>query len=311
MAQRVDIKIGFLCNNRCKFCVQGNKRDIFGNKAKEKIKRELEKARNSCSEVVFTGGEPTLHKDFFELVRHANKLKYKRIQIQTNGRLFAYKNFCLKAIRAGANEFSPALHGHNSKIHDFLTSSSGSFTQTVKGIENLKKLGQYVLTNTVITTTNYKYLPQIARLLVDLGVDQYQFAFPHILGRAKENKSWLIPKKSEIIDYVKKGLDIGINTNKRVMTEAIPCCFMNNGYEKYVAERIIPDTKVFDADLVISSYNEYRKTIGKIKGPKCNLCNYNETCEGPWKEYPQYFGWEEFKPVVVSRALGLKICRAL
>ena len=292
--KKVDIKVGFLCNNRCKFCVQGNKREKIPSKSLEKIKRELVEGRETAEEVVFTGGEPALRlEELIIMIRHAKRLKYRIIQIQSNGRLFAYMDFCRSLIDAGANEFSPAIHGSNEKIHDFLTASSGSFKQTVQGIRNLRNLDQVIITNTVITTCNYRFLPKIASLLVDLEVDQFQFTFPHILGSAYINKNWLIPKKSEIIKYVKQGLDIGIKAGKKVMTEAIPYCFMQ-GYENYVAERIIPETKVFDADFVVDEYSKYRRKKGKIKGANCKKCNYYKICEGPWKEYPEVFGWHEF-----------------
>lgn len=292
--KRVDIKIGFLCNNQCKFCVQGDKRILCNNKTKEEIKKILREASKSYGEVVFTGGEPTIRRDIIELVNHAKLLGFKHIQIQTNGRMFFYKDFCKKMIEAGANEFSIAIHGPNKKNHDFLTSIVGSFQETTQGIRNLKELGVYVLMNTVITSYNYKFLPQIAQLLVDLDVDQFQFAFPHILGRAQDNKDWLIPRKSQAIDYVKRGLDIGIKAGKRVMTEAIPYCFMNNGYEKYASERVIPETKIFDANFVIDNYTEYRRKKGKAKRSNCKRCKYDSVCEGPWKEYPELFGWDEF-----------------
>lgn len=296
--ERVDIKIGFRCNNRCKFCVQGSKRDFLPAKSKKEVENSLKQAYNQGKrEVVFTGGEPTLHPHFLDLVKYAKEAGFKEIQIQTNGRLFAYNDFCLKTIRAGATQFSPAVHGPNARIHDFLTSSKGSFVQTVEGIKNLKKLNQYVLTNTVITTTNAKHLPKIAKLLVDLGVNQYQFAFIHIGGRAAENKDWIVPQKTEILKYIKKGLDIGIKANRRVMTEAIPYCLMQ-GYEKYIAERVIPPSVVYDAGFVVNDYHKYRRNRGKAKGPNCKKCKYYQICEGPWKEYPEIFGWDEFKPVI-------------
>ncbi len=295
---RADIKIGFLCNNRCKFCVQGEKRDVFGNKPKEEIQKNLKEAKKEGIEsAVFTGGEPTIHQNFFELVDCAKSLGFKIIQIQTNGRQFAYKDFCEATIKAGATEFSPALHGPNAKIHDFLTSSRGSFEQTVQGIKNLKEFGQTVLTNTVVTSKNYKYLPQIAKLLVNLDVDQFQFAFVHLGGRAWENRDWICPKIIRVMPYIKKGLDIGIKAKKRVMTEAIPYCLMR-GYEDYIAEKIIPDSRVYDADFVIENYTDYRQKKGKAKGENCQKCKYYKICEGPWKEYPQLFGWGEFKPII-------------
>lgn len=299
ISRRIDIKVGFQCNNHCKFCVQGGKREKFPEKRPlAEIKDNLQKNVNWAEGIVFTGGEPTLRlEELVEMARYGKKLGYKVIQVQTNGRLFAYLDFCKALIKAGVTEFSPALHGHNAKIHDFLTSSKGSFKETVQGIRNLKALGQYVLTNTVITTRNYKFLPEIALLLVGLDVDQFQFAFPHIAGTAEKNKDWLIPDVSRIMKYVKRGLDIGIKAGKRVMTEAIPYCLMPSGYERYIAEQVMPNAIIYDADLEISDYAKYRKEEAKAKRGACRQCRYDSVCEGPWKEYPVLKGWSEFRPV--------------
>ncbi len=294
---RIDIKIGFNCNNMCEFCVQGDKRHKFKNRTIDEIKNALKQAKEKGSQsVVFTGGEPTLHANILEAITYAKDSGFKSIQLQTNGRMLAYKDFCQRLISAGINEFSPALHSSQSKIHDKLTKSPGSWEQVVKGIKNLKSLNQFVLTNTVITGENYKDLPALAKLFVELGVDQFQFAFVHVLGTAAKNKDWLVPKKSEAMPYIKQGLDIGIKAGKIVMTEAIPYCLMQ-GYEDCIAEKIMPETQVVDAEGVIESYQEYRWNEGKAKRDECESCKFFKLCEGPWKEYPQIYGWDEFKPI--------------
>jgi len=299
--RRVDIKVGFQCFNRCRFCVQGDKRYKFPDRTSEEIKEILRKSRRRAEGVVFTGGEPTFRpKELLEWVRYAKELGYKVIQIQTNGRMFSYLSYCKEIIKAGANEFSPALHGSTPKIHDYLTRAPGSWEQTVQGIKNLVSLHQRVITNTVITKPNYKDLPNLAKLLVSLRVNQFQFAFIHINNIIASNPKLIeeiVPRKTEVMPYVKKGLQIGIDAGVKVMTEAIPYCFMK-GYEKYVAERVIPESDVFDADFVVKDYSNYRKNQGKVKGPNCKKCKYYKICEGPWKEYPQIFGWSEFKPVL-------------
>ncbi len=297
MPERVDIKLGFACNNRCHFCVQGDKRKKFGPKTSEQIIKSLEEGRlNGATSLVLTGGEPTVHKSLLETIRLARKLGYETIQIQSNGRRFFYEDFCRELIDAGANEFSPALHGSKPEIHDELTRVPGAFVQVVAGIRNLRKLGQRILSNTVITERNYQDLPELAKLLVSLGVNQYQFAFVHILGEADKNKNKIVPKKSLVMPSVFQGLDVGIKAGVSCMTEAIPYCLMK-GYEKYVAEQIIPHTAVYDAEAVIADYTAYRHDEGKTKAQKCRNCRYDFVCEGPWKEYPELFGWDEFVPV--------------
>lgn len=295
--KRADIKTNFSCNNHCLFCVQGKKRSRYPDKSTQQIKQEMESAIKDCQGLVLTGGEPTVRPDILELVAYAKNLGFKLIQIQSNGRMFAYNKFCKDIIAAGANEFGPALHGHIAQLHDYLTGAKGSFAQVVQGIKNLKSLGQAVLTNTVINKSNYRHLPQIAKLLVSLDVDQYQFAFVHPLGSARKNFSSIVPRMTLVESFVKRGLDIGIEADKIVMTEAIPYCFMRD-YEDYVAERIIPDSKIYDYKKIIDDFTSARRNEGKSKGPRCRFCRYNMACEGPWREYPQHFGWNEFKPVL-------------
>lgn len=295
-AKKLDIKISYRCNNRCKFCAQGHKREKLSDRSTEELKKDITLASRDYRSIVFTGGEPTIRPDLLELVRHARSQGYKEIQIQTNGRMFAYKEFCKKAIDAGANNFCLALHGHNPKVHDFLTGSQGSFRETISGISNLAGLGQIVTTQTVITSHNYKYLPRIASLLLALDAKSIQFAFMHIIGSCVENKTWIVPRKSEIAPYVKKAIDLCRAKDRRVTTEAIPYCFMR-GYEECVVESTIPDAMVIETRFTIKDYTSYRKNRGKVKGLHCKRCSYFDVCEGPWKEYPEMFGWDEFVPV--------------
>jgi len=297
--KRVALFVGYTCLNDCRFCVVADKR-IYPDKSTEQIKEELEDAYlKGAREVVFTGGEFTIREDVFDIVRFAKEIGYTIIQAQTSGRMFSNLDFCKKMILAGMNEFSPALHGHTAQLHDFLTRRKGSFRQTVLGIYNVRKLSQNrirILTNTVVTKYNYKFLPQLATLLTQLGVHQYQFAFVHALGNASKNFKEVVPRKTDVLPFLKKGLNIGIEKGLRVMAEAIPLCLMQ-GYEKYVSEFYIPPTEIREVGYTIDKFEEVRTKEGKVKFSQCKICKYCNVCEGPWKEYSQYYGDEEFQPV--------------
>lgn len=302
--KRIDIKIGFNCNNMCDFCAQGGKRSRVGRKSFAEIKRTLARARKEgVSGVVFTGGEPTLHPDLLASVRAARAMGYDSVQIQTNGRRFAYYDYCLELKNAGVTEMGPSLHGSSPEIHEALTRAPGSFREVVQGIVNCKKLGMYVLTNTVVTSLNYKDLPALARLFVHLGVNQYQFAFVHLVGSAWENRKTLTPRKTDVLPYLRRALDVGIKAGVACYTEAIPFCLMK-GYEDCVAERVIPEGPVADADFYIKSYGDYRRNEGKAKRAECKACRWYAACEGPWHEYPELYGWDEFKPVKGRKVPG-------
>jgi len=295
LSERVDVKVGFSCNNRCRFCVQGDKRKRYPDKPTPEVKALLEDARKDADSIVFTGGEFTIRKDAVELVRFASSLGFRRIQVQTNGRMLAYRAFCEDLIAAGANEFSPALHGPLAEIHEYLTRSRGSFSQTVKGIENLVDLGQKVLTNTVVVRSNYRHLPDLASLFIDLGVDQYQLAFVHPAGAAGDNFYSIVPRLTLVEPYLTEAIEKGLAANVSVMTEAVPYCFLP-GYEDCAAELYIPRTKIFDADNVLEDYTQYRLTEGKVHGPACKDCLWMGICEGPWREYVEGYGADELVP---------------
>ena len=303
---RIDIKIGFACNNRCEFCVQGDKRLQYGPRPLDQACADLEDGRRrGATGIVITGGEPTIHATVLDVARLAREMGYETIQIQSNGRMFSHVPFCERAIAAGANEFALALHGVRAETHDRLTRAPGAFRQVVAGIRNLVRLEQRVLMNTVITAINYPELPDVARLLVRLGVAQYQFAFVHILGTAAKNARWLVARKTDVMPFVKAGLRVGRRAGVPCMTEAIPFCFLR-GYENHVAEQIIPRTVVFDAEVTLDDYTAYRQKEGKAKGPRCTGCVYFQRCEGPWVEYPALFGWDEIRPVEAAMPASVR-----
>jgi hypothetical protein len=303
MVDRVDVKLGWSCNNRCRFCVQGDKRRRFADRTTAEARALLDEARAAADEVVLTGGEATLRADLPELVRHARALGFRLVQLQTNGRRLADEALCDALLEAGVTEVSPALHAPNAAAHEYLTRAPGSFRQTLRGIVNLKRRGARVITNTVVTRSTARLLGELGALLVRLRVDQYQLAFPHPVGTAGfaeggEGAS-VVPRLSLLEPWLRAGLEPGIRAGVAVMTEAVPLCFLRGGYERFAAERSarMPRTRVFDAEGVLPDYREYRLAEGKAKGPPCRACRAAAECEGPWREYPERFGWDEFVPL--------------
>lgn len=297
--KRLDLKVGFSCNNNCTFCAQAHRRDQGDNSFDEIVKDLEEGYEDGVREVVFTGGEPTIREDIVEIITRAKEIGFKNIQIQTNGRMFYYKDFAKKLIDAGATEFSPALHGPDKETHEKGTRADGSFEQTLQGIKNLKDIGAYVITNTVVNKFNYKKLPEIVEILMDIGVDQFQLAFVHPCGNAGKNFYKVVPRKSDAQPYIHEALDLADDhphDTKNKMVEAYPYCFMQ-GYEQYVSQLYMPKADIRGQGNVVKDHEKLRVSHDKMKAEKCKKCKYFKVCEGPWKEYPQHYGFEEFEPV--------------
>jgi MoaA/NifB/PqqE/SkfB family radical SAM enzyme len=294
-SRRLDLKLTFQCNNRCLFCVQGDKRDHEPDRGHDQARTEIAERRRDCDGIVFTGGEVTLRPDLLELIAYARELGYRTIQVQSNGRRMSYLPYLDALIDAGANEIAPAIHGATAATHDSLTRARGSFVQTVKGVEHARRRGARIILNSVIVRQNMRELVSMVRLFGRLGVSQSQFAFVHALGTAAQHFDEVVARYSDLIEELHAALLLGERLGMRMMTEAVPYCLMR-GLERFVAEQYIPSTAILDGSNTIDRYEDYRWSEGKLHGPPCQRCTFAEVCEGPWREYPERFGWEEFEP---------------
>ena len=295
----IDIKTGFQCNNNCRFCAQGDKRHFGKTQSTEEVKQILIKNRADFTNVVLTGGEITIRNDVVELVTFAKECGYKLIHIQTNGRMLSYMDLCKKIVEAGANHFSLSLHGSTSEIHDGLTRAPGSFNQTLQGIDNLVKLGQCVCINTVVAKTNHTDMPNVSRLLSQLKVTSYQFSFMDINPVIEKNKRMIetiVPRYKEVRESVEKALQIGINSNVRCKVESFPFCTLGEKYYTYIPGKRLSDYFVCDSGR-IDNMNMIRKNRLKKQEEKCKQCKFYDRCEGPWTNYAEIFGFDEFNPI--------------
>lgn len=300
-----DIKIGYTCNNNCIHCVVTDLKDICESKkipidqTTQQYKDRIRDAqKNGAQAIIFTGGEPTLREDFSELLEYTISLGLS-VELQSNGRLFADKEFAEKTAHTAKIDYAIALHGHCAGVHDAVTRSPGSFRETVDGIKNLLRFGQKINGKLVINKINYPYLLESVKFFYDIGLNGICYTFPAGQGEAGKNFYDVVPRYSEIIPYLQPALDY-IKANKwNVNTESVPMCFMPGHEEvscelyqhkdnyrlyQYGAEDFFRDA---DCDRVSQ----------KRKAPVCGHCMFDALCEGVYKDYPEHYGFAEFKPV--------------
>jgi len=312
MAEFADIKTGYSCNNDCIHCVIADKRRLLLkqnrplDRTTAEVKEQMYLAKqDGMKHVVLTGGEVTIRGDVFELMDYAHKLGFS-IALQTNGRMFYYKEFAEQLSKITDISYVIALHGHNAELHDSISRIKGSFNQTVQGIKNLKELNQKISGKVVISKKNYKYLTNLLSLFNKLGIKNVNMAFPHGQGNALLYFDNVIPFYSELKPYVHKTIELANKLNIWIDFEAIPFCFMQ-GYEKHVSELRMMDREIQLRDVVVIDldFAQTRRNIAKKKAESCKECKYFLICEGPWREYPEKRGFGEFKPVKGKRITNI------
>jgi len=300
-----EILTGFACNNNCRYCsIDYKMREL--NKSTDEIKKDIAHAAKSGAEILgFTGGEPTIRRDIFELVEFAKKQGFRTIRIQTNGRMFASEQFTNKIIDAGANYFKFTVNAHTAKIHDFLSQVPGSFNQTIKGLKNVKAMGRTVEANILINKQNYRFLPQTVKFLVDLGVSQFTLISPSYIGNALDYKSDVVVKMSETTPFIKEAIDV-IKDYKldKVVTVSIPPCFLD-GYEEFAQSELRSlRTQVIGPEFNINLDEKLKGD--KRKAPQCKKCKYSMLCDGVRFDYVDLFGFSEIKPVKGKKLQSVK-----
>jgi MoaA/NifB/PqqE/SkfB family radical SAM enzyme len=293
--KRLTIKLTYKCNNNCLFCAEEenkSKKDI----SIDKVEKIIKDNSKEFSSIVFSGGEPLLVEKLFYFSYLAKSLGYTDIQLQSNGRLLSKKRLCKLAILSGINNFAFSLHGDCKEVHEYHTQSINSFNDVIDAVSNLSQLNIPVMLNTVVTKKNYKNLKEIINLVSPYKIEKLQLAFPHITGKAEDYLEAIVPRMTEVIPFVEEAIDHAIALGISLETEAIPPCMLQGEFRTAIAEKSRPyyhitrNEKVFDFD-------KWIKVEGKAKHKNCKRCTLYDECEGPWEDYPRYFGWEEFIPV--------------
>lgn len=163
------LEITAACNNRCPGC--GN---VFSRAAPPSLPasswaRILEALRPSLLGLRLTGGEPTLHPEFAEILTLVESLAVP-FSLFTNAR-WPDPERTLALLRSAPHldGLLVSLHGHEAAVHDSFTGVVGSFAETTANVRRASAAGLRVSTSTVITRLSCDSLPQVACLARELG----------------------------------------------------------------------------------------------------------------------------------------------
>ncbi len=274
------IYISYRCNNNCIFCSEADEyMEDLKLKTIKQIKKEVSQARKHYDFVNFMGREPTLRKDFIEILEFTQKLDFRQIGFTTNGRLLAYRDFVKKIFAAGVNQIVVSLNGATPEVHDNQTRVNGSFSQTIMGIKNildLKKENFSLIINLLLTKINYLELPKMINLVKDLGIKEINILNAAPLSKRSRSKK-IIMKMSELGQYVINILE-DYKTDfslKFLLVEFLPCALPKEG-RKYFFPCL-------------------EKNPEKVRIPLCKNCPYSDKCDGVLKSYIDLYWTKEFR----------------
>ncbi|MCX6759184.1 MAG: hypothetical protein NT012_01250 [Candidatus Nealsonbacteria bacterium] len=233
--------------------------------------------------IILTGGEPTIHPDFFGILSFIRK-KFPEviIELDINGSRFCYPSFTKKVLSFGRVNIYIFLHGFDPKTHDTITRTLGSFLQTVKGIENILKYRNLSLheleLRIIITRLTYQYIEKILKFIKEdfPQADRIVVIFMEMEEQAGDNFKIVGLTYSQFQKFISK-IAKWIQKFKEFRFYHFPLCTLDSKYWKYI-HRTLPDNEV--------SFLKSRDN-----------CLYKEYCLGIHFRYLENFGRNEFKPI--------------
>jgi radical SAM protein with 4Fe4S-binding SPASM domain len=117
--------------------------------------------------LVFSGGEPLMRPDIFDLARHA-KDHSLLTALATNGTMID-QALAGKIAQAGFDRVSVSLDGADARTHDEFRGLQGSFDQAVRALRLLKTAGVATQINCTIARHNQEQLGQVLELGQQVG----------------------------------------------------------------------------------------------------------------------------------------------
>jgi len=225
-----EIALTYRCNNACRFCYAYSPYRESPEMTTEEVKRIIDMIVDDAKvpSLSYTGGEPTLREDLFELIAYGRE-KGLRMNLITNGRRCANMEFVQKLVDAGLNSAQVSIEGPNAKIHDYIVGAPGAFEQTVQGVKNLRTTDIYTHCNTTICQPNKEYLEDLVDFLADeLKLTYFSMNMVIYTGTAAKLRDELQVKYSEIEQIVKR---VKKRANKKgiqfVWYAPTPVCLFN------------------------------------------------------------------------------------
>ena len=104
----------------------------------------------------------------YESCAIASWLPRTAVHVLSNGRRFSDASFAQRYSAVLHSDFVRGipLYSDLSTIHDYVVQADGAFDETIRGILNLKRLGEKVEIRVVLHRQTYERLPYLAEVLV-------------------------------------------------------------------------------------------------------------------------------------------------
>lgn len=200
------IELTYKCNLKCKHCYIESDMSRNETMPLEKAKKILKELKQlGIRTIELTGGEPTLHPSFFEILNYSYDLDFDLIGLLTNGTLLNEELISYIAEHKDKIIVQIDLHGSKREYVEWFTGKTFAFDRMKTSIAALASKGVIMRVVASITPLNIDQMDEIAKIAKDAGVFAVGFAPIVPMGRAiQESDKLLITEQSILLNFSKK-----------------------------------------------------------------------------------------------------------
>lgn len=298
MGARLLLRLTAHCNSGCAHCTVADLAHLPDRNTDKAWAEIMAGRKRGCDELVFMRGEVTLRKDLLKLIRAARGIGYRQVQLQTNGRMFAYEAYLPAALKAGLTHVEMAFFAHDAGLHDLIDGTEGAHAQAVAGLGHLVAARCPLLVTVPVLARNYLVLPEIMRFLHAQGVQRVQLGFPRPVRLGSRWNTEPLVRLSEASPFIRAGLAQARALGMQAETEAVPLCHLDpadrpaHGGElvEDFQRHQVSDLHRFEAD------GARQRQQARPKPAPCQACPLLRRCPGTWAAYQSLYGTWELSP---------------
>ena len=135
--------------------------------------------------ILFTGGEPLMREDIWELARHARSRGIK-MALSTNGTLIT-PEVARRILECGIEYAGISLDGARAEIHDLFRHSPGAFDRATAAFASCREAGLRCGVRVTLTKENHRELGDLVDLALALGASRFCLYWLVPAGRGSDS----------------------------------------------------------------------------------------------------------------------------
>ncbi len=189
------------CNLRCPHCYLAAgppaENELTASEACDLIEQM---AAAGVEMLILSGGEPLLHRDVFDLARHASH-KGIMVVLGTNGVLIDGST-ARRLAECGIAGVAISLDSLNPRVHDAFRGREGAWSQAVHGLDRCVEHGVRVLVQTTVLRMNVHEIPGIVDFSHRKGAVGFNAYFLVCTGRGEKMTDISPGQQEEVLSYL-------------------------------------------------------------------------------------------------------------